>query len=254
MSSKYGVVEIFPTLQGEGLLAGRACVFLRLSGCNQWNGRPEDRAKGSGACAMWCDTNFAKGDSQDLAEVLTRLEANWQQGGAGDLGRMVVISGGEPTLQLDLALAKALKHEGWFTSIETNGTNQCEALDIIDHVCVSPKRGSTLVVWRAEELKVVLPGGVPAAPPEHQWSDGELLGLADQGDWGHLFVQPQDVTDPTTVELTALTHGRSIKNHSLGSGVAGQIYSANVNLCVDFVRRNPRWRLSLQQHKYIGVR
>lgn len=251
MSKRYSVVEVFPTLQGEGLWAGRACVFLRMAGCNMWNGRPEDRHKGQGACAMWCDTDFAKGDPQSLPEVLARLDAAWEQHGGGQSRRMVVISGGEPTLQLDVALAKALKHEGWFTAIETNGTNDVDALSIIDHVCVSPKRGSTLQVWQAEELKVVIPGGVRAALDEHQWSIEELLALAAQGEWQHKFVQPQDVTDPTTVGVTELT--RRLGHHEKIFR-ASELYDQNVKRCVDFVSRHPDWRLSLQQHKYIGAR
>lgn len=194
----------------------------------------------------------------ELMEVLTRLEAAWNQraapGEAQGLNKMVVITGGEPCLQLDDALAKALSHEGWFTAVETNGTIDNPTLDIIDHVCVSPKRGSALVVWGAHELKVVVPGGVQGAPPEHQWDEDELLGLAKRGQWGALYVQPQDVTDQSTVELTALTHLRSLKNHSMGGIKANALYEGNVATCVDFVQRHPSWRLSLQTHKMIGVR
>lgn len=254
MSRSYSVVEVFSTIQGEGKWTGRACVFLRFAGCNMWSGRPEDRSKGAGACAMWCDTDFAKGHKMALPEVLGRLEAAWMPGQECSTDRMVVISGGEPTLQLDDELAKALLHEGWFTAIETNGTVDNPSLELVDHVCVSPKQGSVLKVWGAHELKFVLPGAVPGAPPDHHWSEDQLLTIARDGEWGALYVQPQDVTDQTTVELTALTHARQRRNHVMGSIGAGQLYEANLKTCVDWVKSHPSWRLSLQTHKYIGAR
>lgn len=250
----YSVVEVFSTIQGEGKWAGRAAVFLRFAGCNMWSGRPEDRSKGSGACAMWCDTDFAKGTKQSIAEVLTRLQGAWETTSRSESNKMVVISGGEPTLQLDDELAKALAHEGWFTAIETNGTVDNPSLELIDHVCVSPKRGSLLKVWGAHELKVVIPGAVPGAPPELHWSEEELISLQKNGEWGALYVQPQDVTDQSTVELTALTHARQMRHHVMGSLGAMELYRANVQLCVDWVKAHPSWRLSLQTHKYIGAR
>lgn len=255
MSSKYSVVELFPTIQGEGKWAGRACVFLRLAGCNQWNGRPEDRSKGEGACAMWCDTNFAKGQALTMADILTRLDGAWAQYVSSPLNRMVVITGGEPCLQLDDAFVVALAKEGWFTAVETNGTIDNSALELIDHVCVSPKRGALpLKVWGAHELKVVIPGAVPGAPPEHHWTEEELEALRKGGEWGALYIQPQDVADVTTVELTALTQGRKATRHTLGVDHSMSMYAANVALAVDFVQRHPQWRLSLQTHKYIGQR
>lgn len=253
MSKKYSIVELFPTLQGEGKWAGRAAVFLRFAGCNQWNGRPEDRHKGTGACAMWCDTNFAKGQPMDLADILTRLEGAWAQY-ATPRNRMVVISGGEPCLQIDDALIHGLVKEGWFTAVETNGTVDNSSLDLVDHICVSPKRGSELKVWGAHELKVVIPGAVPGAPPEMHWTEDELEYLRTHGEWGALYVQPQDVTDVTTVEVTALTQGRQKKLHTLGSIQSHSMYATNVATCVDFVQRHPEWKLSLQTHKYIGAR
>lgn len=253
----YSIVEAFSTIQGEGKWAGRAAVFLRFTGCNMWNGRPEDRSKGKGACAMWCDTNFAKGTIMSLAEVVTRLEALWKQHDETGLNRMVVMTGGEPTLQVDDDLVKALAGEGWFTAIETNGSVENPTLEIIDHVCVSPKQGRPLKVWGAHELKVVYPGGVPGAPDEMQWSEDQLKVIARDGDWGALYLQPQDVTDVTTVEVTALTHRRNAPpdgRAELARIESETLYRRNVERCVDFILRNPGWRLSLQTHKYIGVR
>jgi len=252
MSKNYVVTEIFHTLQGEGLWSGRPAVFMRLAGCNQWNGIPADRHKGSGACAMWCDTNFAKGSKMDLETVLTQLDAAWATHSLPEPGRMVVISGGEPTLQIDEALIVELKRNGWFVAIETNGTIDNPALALCDHVCVSPKRGSELLVWTAAELKVILPGGIPGGPIEHQWSNADLEYLSVLGIWSHKFVQPQDITEASAVEQTYLHTIRTGKPGEVPSG-AGQ-FESNVQTCIDFIGTHPGWRLSYQVHKILGVK
>lgn len=252
MSKRYSVVEVFPTIQGEGKWAGRAAVFMRFAGCNQWNGIPADRAKGTGACAMWCDTSFAKGKPMTIADIVTRLDGAWSQY-ASPVNKMVVITGGEPCLQLDDHLVKVLAGEGWFTAIETNGTIDNPSLELIDHICVSPKKGSELKVWGAHELKVVIPGGVPGAPAEHQWTADELEDLRQAGEWGSLYVQPQDITDLATVEITALTHSKRGAPHTLGTAMANARYVENVAMCIDFVQRHPHWRLGLQTHKLVGL-
>jgi len=256
MSKRYAVVEVFATLQGEGRWAGRRAVFLRFAGCNMWNGIPADRHKGQGACAMWCDTNFAKGKAVNLDTLLADLDVAWDGAPAGHGthdSRMVVISGGEPTLQLDAELVTELKRNGWFVAVETNGTNDVPALGLCDHVCVSPKRGSVLEVFKADELKIVLPGGIPDAPSDHHWSHGELHELGAFGEWGELFVQPQDVTDVSYVEQTYLHHiGLPGVERKHVSG-ADQ-FAANVKTCLDFLEVSPGWRLSYQVHKVLGVK
>ncbi len=252
----YSVVEIFPTLQGEGRWAGRRAVFLRLAGCNMWNGLPADRWKGAGACAMWCDTNFAKGEPMTLTEILMRMDTAWGDRPVGlntfD-ARMVVISGGEPTLQLDEELASGLKNAGWYTAIETNGSHANDALKLIDHVCVSPKKGARpLEVFRADELKVVLPGTIPGGAKDHQWTTEELHELASFGEWGELFVQPQDVTDTTHVEQTYLHSIHKNKPHEYHSGAVQ--FAENVKTCLDFLEISPGWRLSYQVHKVLSIK
>ena len=255
MSKRYSVVEVFVTLQGEGRWAGRRAVFLRLAGCNMWNGIPADRHKGVGACAMWCDTNFAKGTAMDLAQVLDEVNNAWDgapTGLAGHEARMVVISGGEPTLQLDENLVRGLKQSGWYVAIETNGTVANPALALCDHVCVSPKRGSVLEVWQADELKVVLPGGIPGGPVDHQWPTTELHDIATRGRWGELFVQPQDVTETAAVEQTYLHAIRSAKPGEFHAGAVQ--FASNVKTCLDFLEVSPGWRLSFQTHKLLGCK
>jgi len=249
----YSVVEMFSTLQGEGYLAGRRAVFMRFTGCNMWNGNPDDRDKGVGACARWCDTFFASGQKLTAEEILVCLDAEWGSNPVGNTDadcRMVVITGGEPTLQLDVPLVDALHKAGWFVAIETNGTNKVEALAHVDHVCVSPKRGGILQVQEADELKVVLPGGEPGSPPEENWTDDDLRDMVGLGRFQHLYVQPQDATIKTATEQTHL--------HMLRSGqrdITLELqYDANVQECLRFIKANPSWRLSLQQHKFIGIR
>ena len=151
----YAVKEIFLTLQGEGAHAGRAAVFCRFSGCNLWTGREEDRAA---ATCQFCDTDFVGMDgtlggryatADDLADTIA---AQW----VGTLpDRYVVLTGGEPLLQVDKAFIDALHARGFEIGIETNGT--IEPPEGIDWLCVSPKAGADLVVKRGHELKLVYP-------------------------------------------------------------------------------------------------
>lgn len=133
LTRTYRVREIFgPTLQGEGLHAGQACVFVRLSGCNAWDGRPETRA--ASACP-YCDTDFRGGESLDLDAVLARLRALPGQGP----GMGCVLSGGEPLLQADAALLAALGGAFAWVDIETNGTRPCPPRPANVHISCSPK-------------------------------------------------------------------------------------------------------------------
>jgi 7-carboxy-7-deazaguanine synthase (Cx14CxxC type) len=156
----YAVKEIFYTLQGEGAQAGRAAVFCRFAGCNLWSGREADRAT---AVCKFCDTDFfgvdgVGGGRFESAELLAEAVAQkWPGGGR----RFVVCTGGEPLLQLDLALIEALHARGFEIAVETNGT--LAAPDGLDWVCVSPKAGAALVQRSGDELKLVYPqaDGVP---------------------------------------------------------------------------------------------
>jgi 7-carboxy-7-deazaguanine synthase (Cx14CxxC type) len=151
----YAVKEIFLTLQGEGAHAGRASVFCRFAGCNLWSGREQDRA---GAVCQFCDTDFVGTDGTlggryATAEELARtIAAQWQ--GADDQ-RYVVLTGGEPLLQVDGPLVDALHAAGFEIGVETNGTMMPP--DGLDWICVSPKGGSELVLRQGHELKLVYP-------------------------------------------------------------------------------------------------
>ncbi|HEY8336646.1 MAG TPA: 7-carboxy-7-deazaguanine synthase [Tardiphaga sp.] len=158
----YAVKEIFLTLQGEGAHAGRAAVFCRFAGCNLWSGREQDRAA---ATCQFCDTDFVGmdgtlGDRYATADHLADVIAG--QWTAGAHNRYVVLTGGEPLLQVDAALIEALHGRGFSIGVETNGT--VAAPDGIDWICVSPKAGAELRIRSGHELKLVYPQ--PAAAPE----------------------------------------------------------------------------------------
>jgi 7-carboxy-7-deazaguanine synthase (Cx14CxxC type) len=173
----YAVKEIFYTLQGEGAQAGRAAVFCRFAGCNLWSGREVDRAT---AVCKFCDTDFfgvdgIGGGRFESAELLASAVAEkWPGGGRP----FVVCTGGEPLLQLDVALIEALHARGLEIAVETNGT--VAAPDGLDWVCVSPKAGAALVQRSGDELKLVYPQA-EAAPEKFE-------GLQ----FRNFFLQPMD--------------------------------------------------------------
>ena len=174
----YHVKEIFYTLQGEGANAGTPAVFCRFAGCNLWSGREDDRAS---AVCQFCDTQFVGTDgtgggkfetAADLARAIKA--ACTAKVGPG----LVVLTGGEPMLQVDQALIDALHDEGFAIAIETNGTLPVPG--DIDWICVSPKAGADLKQTRGDELKLVYP-------------QAALLPDAVRTlDFEHYFLQPMD--------------------------------------------------------------
>lgn len=152
----YQIKEIFYTLQGEGANAGRPAVFCRFAGCNLWSGREQDRAT---ATCQFCDTDFVGtngtlgGKFKDSDALAACVEAQWPHGDTAH--RFVVLTGGEPLLQVDDALIAALHAKGFSIAVETNGT--IAAPPGIDWLCVSPKAGAGWVQREGHELKVVWP-------------------------------------------------------------------------------------------------
>ncbi|GGI26421.1 7-carboxy-7-deazaguanine synthase [Bradyrhizobium guangdongense] len=183
----YAVKEIFLTLQGEGAHVGRASVFCRFAGCNLWSGREVDRA---GATCQFCDTDFVGTDGTlggryaSAVELADTIAAQWT---AKANNRYVVLTGGEPLLQVDAALVEALRARGFEIGVETNGT--MAAPDGLDWICVSPKGGSELVLRQGHELKLVYPQAL-AAPEAFE-------GLAFE----RFSLQPMD--GPDVIENTA---------------------------------------------------
>lgn len=174
----YQVKEIFYTLQGEGANAGRPAVFCRFAGCNLWSGREQDR---NTAICRFCDTDFVGtngslgGKFAGADELARRIETLWPVG-AGQ--RFVVMTGGEPLLQLDGALIDALHARDFAIAVETNGTLAAPAG--IDWLCVSPKAGAPWVQREGQELKVVW--------PQPQLALDEL----EAASFTHRYLQPMD--------------------------------------------------------------
>jgi 7-carboxy-7-deazaguanine synthase len=205
----YAVKEIFLTLQGEGMQAGRRAVFLRFAGCNLWSGRERDRAE---AECHFCDTDFVGTDGEnggryDGDDLAGRVAALWGE----SEGRLVVVTGGEPLLQLDGGLLDALHARGFEVAVETNGT--IAAPEGLDWICVSPKAGTEVVQRSGNELKLVWPqAGIDPA-------------MLEPWDFDHFLIQPLDCADADRSRAEAIR----------------------------FVMDNPRWRLSLQTHKLLGL-
>jgi 7-carboxy-7-deazaguanine synthase (Cx14CxxC type) len=212
--SHYSVKEIFFTLQGEGVHAGRPAVFCRFAGCNLWTGREEDRAS---ATCRFCDTDFFGigpdgGRFVTAAELAEAVARHWPMGDESAGTRFVVCTGGEPLLQLDEAAIDALHQRGFTVAVETNGT--LPAPRGLDWVCVSPKAGAPLALQGGDELKLVYPQ--PGAEPERF---GHLA-------FGRFSLQPMD----------------------------GPERDANTTAAVAYCLAHPKWRLSLQTHKALGLR
>ncbi len=267
----YTVKEIFYTLQGEGAQTGRAAVFCRFAGCNLWSGREADR--GSAIC-QFCDTDFADtngpggGKFASAEELAVAVEGKWlpsfqrkttadpstaplaksasgsaqddnleirddkreirddkgeiqeDKTGAGlkdygDRRRFVVCTGGEPLLQLDAPLIDALHERGFEIAVETNGTIAAPAG--LDWICVSPKAGAELIQRSGDELKLVYPQPGPQSSLDPA--------AFESFTFRHFFLQPMDGPDR----------------------------DANTQAALRYCLAHPRWRLSLQTHKLLGI-
>jgi 7-carboxy-7-deazaguanine synthase (Cx14CxxC type) len=191
--------------------SGSRAVFLRFAGCNLWSGREQDRAE---AQCRFCDTDFVGTDGEgggkfrSPEELAAHVERLW---GAGDEQRLVVITGGEPMLQLDEALVDALHARGFRVAVETNGT--LPAAPGLDWICVSPKAGTDVVQRSGDELKLVW--------PQEGIDPAELEGWT----FDHFLIQPMDCEQRE-----------------------GALQAA-----IRLAMERPKWRLSLQAHKVVGL-
>lgn len=211
----YLIKEIFRSLQGEGVNAGRPAVFLRFSGCNLWSGRVEDRPN---VPCPFCDTDFVGTDGHGggaydtAAEVVSAMAALLPSPASRDVRPLAVVTGGEPALQLDSRLVEELHLGGWEVAVETNGTLPLP--EGIDWVTVSPKAGTRLVVTSGDELKLLYPQ--PGLDP------ASLQDLP----FRHFILQPID----------------------------NSLREENTRLAIDYCLTHPRWRLGLQMHKALNIR
>ncbi len=227
-AKRYAVKAVWRTLQGEGAWAGRAAVFVRFVGCNLWSGYEADRDRGLAPCSAWCDTDFTKeGAMRFTAEALA---AEMQRVG-GPIG-FCVLTGGEPFLQADAALVRALHAAGFEVAVETNGTVALAeaftgadgALVPPDWIVCSPKLPEDrLALERCDELKLVVPD---YRPGDYAAFAGRVRAHTVAGRarrW--LWLQPED--GPRLAEATALA--------------------------VEMALAEPDWRVSVQTHKVLGV-
>ena len=224
----YSVKEIYYTLQGEGAQTGRAAVFCRFAGCNLWSGKEQDRA---GAVCKFCDTEFVGTDGPgcgkfETAQSLARAVADCWPRSSPDISRPDS-SGPENSRPAGSRLVVCTGGEpllqvdpALITAFHDEGfeiaveTNGTQPAPAgLDWICVSPKADAQLVITRGNELKLVYPQ-VDALPQAF-----EHLGF------DHFFLQPMDGANVTD----------------------------NTRLAIEYCKQNPRWRLSLQTHKLLGI-
>jgi 7-carboxy-7-deazaguanine synthase len=211
----YTVKEIFYTLQGEGFHTGRPAVFCRFTGCNLWSGREEDRAK---AACKFCDTDFVGADGTlggkypSAEQLVNTILKQWPLVNTATTHPFVVLTGGEPLLQVDETLLDCFESHGIDVAIESNGTVLPPKGKY--WLTVSPKGVNPLLATQGNELKLVY--------PQMDNDPSQFEGLSFQ----HFFLQPLDNTSQPK----------------------------NIQAAIDYCQAHPKWRLSLQTHKQLGIR
>jgi 7-carboxy-7-deazaguanine synthase len=209
----YAVKEVFLTLQGEGAQSGRAAVFCRFSGCNLWSGREQDRAS---AVCRFCDTDFVDVNGPGggkFADAGALAEAIASRWPANGVEGKRFVVCTGGEPLLQLDEPLIQALHARHFEVAVETNGTMEAPDSLDWICVSPKAGAPLVQRTGDELKLVFPQ--QGIDPE------QLAGLA----FRHFFLQPMDGPDRATNTAHA------------------------VRYCLD----HPRWRLSLQTHKILGI-
>ena len=212
----YSVKEAYVTLQGEGAQTGRAAVFLRFAGCNLWSGLERDRAS---AVCNFCDTDFVGTDGENggkfsgPAALAQHVKSVWDAKAPKGGAPYVICTGGEPLLQLDAPAIEAIKAIGFEIGIETNGT--LVAPEGLDWICVSPKANAPIKQISGNELKLVFPQVEPEAQPIR----------FESLQFQHFFLQPKD----------------------------DRAHAQNIAATAAYCMKHPKWRLSLQTHKLIGL-
>lgn len=207
----YRIKEIYFTQQGEGSNTGRDFVFVRFSGCNLWSGKEKNRKS---AICQFCDTDFygtdgINGGVYSAQQLIEKIKSLWV---SRDDNIAVVLTGGEPLLQVNDELVAALKQEQIYIAVETNGT--LDAPDHIDWICMSPKANTEIKLKKGHEIKVIFP---------QESLDPEKFLLFD---FSEFYLQPMDSNK----------------------------YQENLNATITYCQKNPKWKLSLQTHKILGIR
>ena len=207
----YRIKEIYFTQQGEGSNTGRDFVFVRFSGCNLWSGKEKNRKS---AICQFCDTDFygtdgINGGVYSAKQLIEKIKSLWV---SRDNNIAVVLTGGEPLLQVNDELVASLKQEQIYIAVKTNGT--LDAPDHIDWICMSPKANTEIKLKKGNEIKVIFP---------QESLDPEKFSLFD---FSEFYLQPMDSNK----------------------------YQENLNATITYCQKNPKWKLSLQTHKILGIR
>ena len=207
----YRIKEIYFTQQGEGSNTGRDFVFVRFSGCNLWSGKEKNRKS---AICQFCDTDFygtdgINGGVYSANQLIEKIKSLWV---SRDDNIAVVLTGGEPLLQVNDELVAALKQEQIYIAVETNGT--LDAPNHIDWICMSPKANTEIKLKKGNEIKVIFP---------QESLDPEKFSLFD---FSEFYLQPMDSNK----------------------------YQENLNATITYCQKNPKWKLSLQTHKILGIK
>jgi 7-carboxy-7-deazaguanine synthase (Cx14CxxC type) len=209
----YAVKEIFFTLQGEGRQAGRPAVFCRFAGCNLWTGREADRKR---AVCQFCDTDFVGTDGPGGGKFGTADALADAIAGAwpvDDAGARRFVVCTGGEPTLQLDDAVIAALHARDFEIAVESNGTVPMPAGVDWVCISPKAGATLVQTTGDELKLVFPQ--PGAEPERF---GHL-------EFSHFLLQPMD----------------------------GPVRDANTQAALAYCLAHPRWSLSLQMHKFLGI-
>ena len=209
----YSVKEIYYTLQGEGAQTGRAAVFCRFAGCNLWSGREQDRAE---ATCNFCDTDFVGTDGPGGGKFAQPkdLAGAWRATGRGHSGSPPIVVGTGGAPMVQVDEALiAALHEAGF-EIAIETNGTLPVPRSIDWICVSPKAGATLVQRSGDELKLVY--------PQEALDPREIEAL----DFAHFLLQPMD---------------------------EGPKSASHLRAAIDYCQAHPKWRLSLQTHKLLGL-
>ena len=224
----YKIHSIFRTIQGEGFHAGKRAIFVRFTACNVWDGDPAHRERDAEAhslCARICDTEFRGSDTKlhgglytDPAEVVDIARCLWNGVEGGE--RLVVFTGGEPCLQLNDDLVRAFYKAGFYTAVETNGTRPIPRN--LNWVSMSPKLPMPIhnVERQIDELKLL-----SIYLPELKTLQARLLPKST-----FKWIQPVD----------------------MGPGNEQQSRD-EMRRALEFVDKNPDWRMGFQHHKAWGV-
>ncbi len=210
------VNEIFYSLQGEGVYTGTAAVFLRLSGCNM-------------KC-WFCDTKGHEQGTEMTEEEIAERVSQYPS-------RHIVITGGEPTMQLNARLTRLLHEKGFFIQIETNGALPLKDGTEVDWITCSPK-GNEIKIQRIDELKLLF--------------IKEYLEKYKEVKASQRCLQPLD-EGGQEVQTLASQAGSSPRLRRAELGTSRFASSRGVQEVISYIKEHPQWRLSLQTHKLINI-